>query len=1149
MSFDTHDLNYAMDNDVPLFSCLDILRQFPSQSKNQYIDILNTVRHAVDNDHALFSWRGIEPTCSDVSYDSTSLSAHSTSFNRLLQQLSHQAMTLLGLETPRSSQHNSLHKTMDFKGFRKFICYLIECVQQEAGAVAQHFEDQEGEQFTYIPLHGNWMPHPGKAFMGFVPPKADHAALLNRLAGKNPGMSVVLGYPVEVWSLPQAHKNILSSSIVKPVFQVKVSYDPVRRCFFCNDPVTEVNSSWLNKRLKRLDQKKAFLTACGFMDIDEGSGSYSENSSQSLRHLTSTLSVMFPQLIKEPLSPNRVQDESLKGKASGIYNRAVLMMGKRGKYVKTLLSELQHIAQCSETELRDTALGGLFPNDEACEVLSSQDEHSAILDVLPMNAAQRRAVSALQRAKQTVITGPPGTGKSQVAATTMAGMRLRGESVLFASKNHKAVDAVMERLKVEDGRPYVVRANSKDDPNLKVTFQTVIQILLEGGHDFEAEKKCVALLKDVEKQLEIRGAREKMARKINRLGSHMAKQEEAAAFHALGLPESFCEKVGKFPEIFPVVWTEVLENIVTSLQHDPWMKMLSARFQLALLRFKKYFKKSDLPGLPGFSCAIRHGGLTALEADLATLRQMALYADAVQKGRKAAKNLRPLPAVDVLYKRIAVLSEKIQSITQELLPLDLSARSSGLPRGDARERLANLRAALRGLSSGMMTETVSRQTLEQVKDDIALLLKHFPCWAVTNLSVGSRLPLVPGMFDLAIVDEASQCDMASAIPILYRARRVGVIGDPFQLRHIAHLGMGQDAMIRQGTGFTHYSDNRFSYAQTSLYDLFAESRGVEPVFLNETYRNHGEIAGYSNDAFYHNRLRVAVDPARLNIPPGTRPGMHWTRVEAEILSGGPSGCHCPEECEKVVQVIVDLLETGFRGSIGVVSPFRQQANRINDALYEKQISHKIMEETRLHVDTSHGFQGDERDIMFFSLCAGPDMPRGSLHFLREQGNLFNVAVSRARAVLHVVGNQSWARTCGIKHIEQLAVERSRQKSGGGAQGPWAPHDSPWEKVLYIALKDRGLEPIAQYPVAGRRLDIALVRNGDNPLKLDIEVDGDRYHRNPDGSRKQEDLWRDYQLRGLGWDIKRFWVYQLKENLDGCVNSILKIWRGSDDGFR
>ena len=58
------------------------------------------------------------------------------------------------------------------------------------------------------------------------------------------------------------------------------------------------------------------------------------------------------------------------------------------------------------------------------------------------------------------------------------------------------------------------------------------------------------------------------------------------------------------------------------------------------------------------------------------------------------------------------------------------------------------------------------------------LLEQFPAWAVTNLSVGRLIPLAPGIFDLSVFDEASQCDIASAIPILFRSKRAAVVGDP-----------------------------------------------------------------------------------------------------------------------------------------------------------------------------------------------------------------------------------------------------------------------------------------------------------------------------------------------------------------------------------
>src|SRR5262245_15807752 len=83
-------------------------------------------------------------------------------------------------------------------------------------------------------------------------------------------------------------------------------------------------------------------------------------------------------------------------------------------------------------------------------------------------------------------------------------------------------------------------------------------------------------------------------------------------------------------------------------------------------------------------------------------------------------------------------------------------------------------------------------------------------------------------------------------------------------------------------------------------------------------------------------------------------------------------------------------------------------------------------------------------IILFSLCGGPDMPRGATIFLRENPNLFNVAVSRARAVLHIVGNREWALNCGVSFIEKLA-ERTLPESKRPTQRE--PYQSPREKVL------------------------------------------------------------------------------------------------------
>ena len=101
-------------------------------------------------------------------------------------------------------------------------------------------------------------------------------------------------------------------------------------------------------------------------------------------------------------------------------------------------------------------------------------------------------------------------------------------------------------------------------------------------------------------------------------------------------------------------------------------------------------------------------------------------------------------------------------------------------------------------------------------------------------------------------------------------------------------------------------------------------------------------------------------------------------------------------------------------------------------------------------------------------------------------------------------------------------------------------ESPWERALYEALAKAGITPITQYPLCGRRLDMAVITN---KLKLDVEVDGDTYHRDRDGFRKMSDYWRDHAVTSLGWQVQRFWVYELKENMGGCVERIKELVNG------
>jgi very-short-patch-repair endonuclease len=742
-------------------------------------------------------------------------------------------------------------------------------------------------------------------------------------------------------------------------------------------------------------------------------------------------------------------------------------------------------------------------------------------------------MSAL-RESASVLTGPPGTGKSEVIASVLLNQLLRGRPTLFASKNHQALAAVVPRLNTgfDGGGELIVQASSRD-PAQRRTYLASLQTLLARPPraDTAGGEALVAHLKQLfTRQRAALLALDELERLRERYESAEARVAQLRLAH--GVHPGWDEAIAAWPRDISHEQVDAWHRELHDLVAPPtgWLVKLSRALRRRRIRARLDALRSALQRLPsvpgGESLPDATAAADAWRPLFASWRAAAEGAQLADTVREAEHRLIDLDGGERHTCELAEAQRGIESATRQWAVW----ASAGLPNPltpQEREDLANLRAGVQIWGPD--------RCRRELRKSFRVVLRAFPLWSVSNLSARSALPLVPALFELAVIDEASQCDIASVVPLLARSRRAVIAGDPMQLQHVSTLDVVAEQALLQQHQLTDSSLQRFTYRVNSAFDLVSASAALPDrarVRLDLHFRSHEAIADYCNDAFYGKTLHVVTATERLTLPRHRRPGIHWTHVSGRV-EAGPTGAWSAEEIQAVRHELLSLAEEEYGGTIGVVTPFRHQMIRLKDALEaDNALPRAFLERTHFAAATAHGFQGDERDLILFSLCAGPDMPNGATVFLRENPNLFNVAVSRARAVLHVVGNREWASQCGISFVEKLA-QRVASSSRCPSSAEAEPYQSPWERVLAQALRDAGIEVLPQYAIAGRFLDLAIL----SPRKVDVEVDGESVHRTARGGRRDDDHWRDLQLQSLGWRVRRFWVYELREDLASCVRRV------------
>lgn len=448
-----------------------------------------------------------------------------------------------------------------------------------------------------------------------------------------------------------------------------------------------------------------------------------------------------------------------------------------------------------------------------------------------------------------------------------------------------------------------------------------------------------------------------------------------------------------------------------------------------------------------------------------------------------------------------------------------------------------------------------KKTIKAIVDEYFDVLKIiYPIWIMTPDVVSTLIPLKSEIFDKVIFDEASQLFIEKAVPSIARSKSVVVCGDSKQLR---------PSMFFE----TRYEDDEVeeeiqqesATKEKSLLDYAVASNKYKESTLKYHYRcNYKELINFSNFAFYDNELIFATKFEENMEQPIQTININgvWDKTKSVNL----------EEAKKVVEIVkYILLNRQNNETIGIITLNVNQRNEIKrmldmDLLEDKDVgkiylkekerkNEKTNEDESIFVKNLEGVQGDERDIIIFSIAYSKDKNGrigSSLGELQRQygENRLNVAISRAKKKTYIVksfmGDELTINEDNIgpkyfkKYLQYVDALNNDDKDKADiilnslVDTPMSNiekrFDSGFEEEVYdklcTCIDNKKYEVRTQIKVGSFSIDLGIYDKKSDMYILGIECDGALYHSSP--SQIRNDICRQHYLENRGWKIYRIW---------------------------
>lgn len=788
--------------------------------------------------------------------------------------------------------------------------------------------------------------------------------------------------------------------------------------------------------------------------------------------------------------------------------QSAIILTKRPSVTAGVLHELTQIAEKPSGIYRETALSIINEEySQSKEKSVPMKDMNKITDFYPitplsLSDSQLQVVKNIDNSKFVAVQGPPGTGKSQTIVNLVAHLVANGKTVLVASRMDKAVDVVAERLNDLGASHMALRAGRLNYQ--RQLSEELNNLLAQNNSDLDDDIEDILLVdtKDMKDHLDMLKNMENKSETIIKLEKNWHdKLEEVEEQEKILGKKEYIKKTLKKGEI------DMVAGIIKVLEHN----MEKAGFISKIANFTSLGQLKKILNLKDFDVNYETIG---------KLKQELEFANMEWSLRKIEADIQKTGNLHMLAEQIRTMKRKQKSLATNILKNKRREALKELLRDE------NKRRRLKVHAKSLVANRKRLQTNILEEEDFRPLLEAFPCWCVTTYAVSDSLPLKPGMFDVAIIDEASQCDIASCFPILFRAKRAVIVGDDKQLPHLSFLEKAKEQSFLSQYGIPDKYQLMWRFRTNSMFDL-ADYYSMNSVMLDEHFRSLPPIINFSNHEFYNDRIRVMRKD---------KPDENVLEL-VEVMDGKVDfdATRNLPEIEALVKRLHEIIIEDERKNpdnpvtVGIISPFRAQVEQLKISV-SKVLSDYMIKKHQIEIGTAHTFQGDERDIMMISWAVADNSYTQSLMFM-QKANLFNVAITRGRnKVINFVSRNPRELPDGhfrnyVSYMQNYQDKKQAVLSGEIDENIYK---NSLEREVADKIRELDHRVVAGAEIAGLSADL-LVDD-----KFVIEIDGvdDKTKSHISNMKKQAIIERS------GFKVKRITFREWQYSPKACLDRVL-----------